>query len=41
MVACGSEIEQQIFAHCKIKPEDITHELIEPIAEALRNFVVK
>lgn len=40
-VACGKEIERQIFAQCKIKPEDITDESIAPIMEELRGFVIK
>jgi len=35
------EIEKQIFAKCKIKPEDITNESIAPILEELRGFVIK
>lgn len=41
LVGCGLEIEKQIFAKCKIRPEDITDELVAPIIEELRNFVVK
>lgn len=33
-------IEKQIFAHCKIKPEDITEESVAPIIEELKNFVI-
>jgi hypothetical protein len=40
-VDCGREIEGQIFAHCKIKPEDITDEAVAPIIEELKNFVIK
>ena len=40
-VACGVEIEKQIFAHTKIKPEDITDEAIAPVIEKLRDFVIK
>lgn len=35
------EIEKQIFAKCKIKPEDINDATAEPIISELRNFVVK
>jgi hypothetical protein len=41
LVACGQEIEKQIFSHCKIKPEDITDEAVAPIIEKLRDFVIK
>jgi hypothetical protein len=40
LVACGQEIEKQIFAKCKIKPEDITDASVAPIIEELRNFVI-
>ena len=35
------QIEGQIFAHCKIKPEDITDEKIEPLIISLRNFEIE
>ncbi|HBB49543.1 TPA: hypothetical protein DEQ22_01980 [Candidatus Nomurabacteria bacterium] len=35
------DIEKQIFAKCKIKPEDITNESVAPIVVGLRNFIVK
>ena len=35
------EIEKQIFAHCKIKPEDITEEKVRPLIEDLRNFEIE
>ena len=41
MVACGAEIEKQIFVKCKIKPEDITDASVAPIIEELRGFVIK
>lgn len=41
LVACGKEIEKQIFAKCRIKPEDITNETVVPIVSELRNFVIK
>lgn len=41
LVDCGKEIEAQIFARCRIKPEDITDESIAPIIAALKNFVIK
>ncbi len=41
LVECGLEIEKQIFAHCKIKPEDITDEAVAPIVEQLRSFMIK
>ncbi len=41
LVACGQEVETQIFAKCSIKPEDITDEAIAPIIQKLRDFVIK
>ncbi len=41
LVECGKEIEKQIFAKCKIKPEDINDETVEPIIAELKNFVIK
>jgi hypothetical protein len=38
---CGKEIEKQIFAKCKIKPEDINNETVKPIIESLKDFMVK
>ncbi len=35
------DIEKQIFANCKIKPEDITDASVAPIIEELKNFVIK
>jgi hypothetical protein len=40
-VACGKDIEKQIFAKCKIKPEDINDETVKPIVESLKNFVIE
>lgn len=40
LVNCGKEIEDQIFSHCKIKPEDITDEAIAPLIEELKEFVI-
>jgi hypothetical protein len=40
LILCGKEIEKQIFAKCKIKPEDINDESVEPIISKLRNFVI-
>lgn len=34
------EIEKQIFAHCKIRPEEITEEAIKSEIEKLRNFEI-
>lgn len=34
-------IEKQIFAKCKIKPEDVNNESVAPIILELRNFVVQ
>ena len=33
-------MEKQIFAKCKIKPEDINDETVAPIIAELRNFVI-
>lgn len=40
LVACGKEVEKQIFEHCSIKPEYINDESITPIMESLRDFVI-
>ena len=40
-VACGKEIENQIFANCKIKPEDITDESISEILEKMKKYMIK
>ena len=40
-VECGKDIEKQIFAKCKIKPEDINDETVKPIIESLKDFVIK
>lgn len=32
------QIEKQIFAHCKIRPEEITEESIRPFVEKLKNW---
>jgi len=36
-----AEIEQQIFSHCKIKPEDINDISVAPIISKLKDFVIK
>ncbi len=36
-----TQIEKQIFSKCKIQPEDITDETIQPIISELQNFVLK
>ncbi len=41
VVVCHSQIQDQIFAHCKIKPEDINDEAVKPIIEKLKDFVIK
>ena len=41
LIACGKEIEKQIFAHCKIKPEDINNESVASLIAELRNFHIK
>ncbi len=35
---CAEEIENQIFAHSKLKPEDITDESVRNIIEELKNY---
>ncbi len=40
-VSCGREIENQIFANCKIKPVDITEDSCKNMIEELKNFVVR
>jgi hypothetical protein len=40
-VACGRDIEKQIFTKCKIKPEDINDETVKPIIEKLKDFMIK
>ncbi len=35
------KIEKQIFAHCKIKPEDITEEKVKPLISKSRNFNIQ
>lgn len=37
----AQNMENQIFVRCKIKPEDITDEAVEPIIKKLRDFVIK
>ncbi len=41
LVACGKEIEKQIFSKCKIKQEDINNETAILVISSLRNFVIK
>lgn len=41
LVQCGRDIEKQIFAKCKIKPEDINDETVALIIAELKNFVIK
>lgn len=41
LVACGKEIEKQIFSKCKIRPEDINDEMVKPIILSLKDFVIK
>jgi len=41
LIASGKEIEKQIFAKCKIRPEDINNQTVIPIVSSLRNFVIK
>jgi 5'-deoxynucleotidase YfbR-like HD superfamily hydrolase len=36
-----SDVEKEIFSKCKIKPEDITDEAIEPIILSLQDFVIE
>jgi len=41
LVACGKEVEKQIFSHCKIKPEDINDNTIALTIESLKSFVLE
>ena len=41
LLACGRDIEKQIFENCKIKPEDINDESIAEILEELKGFMIK
>ncbi len=41
LVDSGKDIERQVMSKCKIKPEDITNEVVAPIIEELRNFMLK
>lgn len=41
IIACGKDIEKQVFAKCKIKPEDINDETVAPVIEQLKDFVIK
>ncbi len=40
LVDCGKQIENQIFAHSNIKPEDIHDESIKDDIEKLKNFEI-
>ncbi len=35
------KIEKEIFSKCKIKPEDITDEIVNPVMSELKNFVIE
>ncbi|MFA6353812.1 MAG: class I tRNA ligase family protein [Candidatus Paceibacterota bacterium] len=41
LTQCGKDIEKQIFAKCKIKPEDINNKTVAPIILELKNFIIK
>lgn len=41
LLACGKDIERQIFEYCSIKPEDINDTSIAPIIEELKGFMIK
>lgn len=41
LLSCGKDIERQIFANCKIKPEDINDESVKEIIEELKSFVLR
>ncbi len=40
LVACGQEIEKQVFSKCKIRPEDVNNETVAPIVAQLRHFII-
>ncbi len=41
LIACGVEMEKQIFAKCKLKPEDINDEVVKLIIPILRDFFIE
>jgi hypothetical protein len=41
LLACGKEIENQIFANCKIRPQDVNDETIAPVLEELKGYMIK
>ena len=41
LLNCGKDIEGQIFANCKIKPEDINDQSAKGVIEELKNFVLR
>jgi 5'-deoxynucleotidase YfbR-like HD superfamily hydrolase len=40
LVGCGKSIEQQLFSHCSIIPEDINTESVAPYIELLKNWEI-
>lgn len=40
LIECGRNVEKQVFAHSKIKPEDINDESVASIIEELKNFEI-
>lgn len=41
LIKCGKEIEKQIFAKCRIKPEDINDKTVASIILDLHNFLLQ
>jgi len=41
LIKYANKIEEQIFAHCIIKPEEITEEKVRPLIESLRNYEIE
>jgi len=40
LISLLRKVEKQIFAYCKIRPEDITEERIKPLIKKFRNFEI-
>ena len=40
LASYANKVEQQIFEHCKIKPEDINDKTVSPLLEKLRDFEI-
>lgn len=40
LMACAHRIEQEVFCHCTLRPEDIDDRTAQPVMEALRSFEI-